>query len=225
MIRLSTTPGDILDDSVSTPRGMAIKVAGVEGERLPGSEGDATHDFVLVNGPAFQAPSGSAFLKSLKMLAATTDWPQGPKKAASVASRASEAFVEAFGSKSPTLLSLGGQPETQILKETFYSQVPILYGPYMAKVSVAPSSPELKALAGQPIDLDGKPDGLRDSVIDFFGRHGGEWEFRIQLCTDLEKMPIEDPEVVWPEVESPYVAGPLAESFHHPDIPGNTTCR
>ena len=32
VIRISTIPGDILDDSVSTPRGMAIKVIGVEGE-------------------------------------------------------------------------------------------------------------------------------------------------------------------------------------------------
>ena len=204
-IRLSTTPGDILDDSVSTPRGMAIKVVGAEGERLPGSEGDTTQDFVLVNGPAFQSSSGSAFLKSLKMLAATTDSAQAPKKAASAVARATEAFIEAFGGKSPTLLSLGGQPETQILGETFFSQVPILYGPYMAKVAVVPASPELKALTGKPVDLDGKPNGLRDSVVDFFRRQGGEWELRVQLCTDLESMPIEDPEVVWPEEKSPYV--------------------
>jgi hypothetical protein len=34
VMRLSTIPGDILDDSVSTPRGLAIKVIGVEGARL-----------------------------------------------------------------------------------------------------------------------------------------------------------------------------------------------
>ena len=37
VMRLSTLPGDILDDSVSTPRGLAFKVIGVEGDRLPGS--------------------------------------------------------------------------------------------------------------------------------------------------------------------------------------------
>ena len=45
VIRISTIPGDILDDSVSTPRGMAVKVIGVEGERLEGSENDVTQDF------------------------------------------------------------------------------------------------------------------------------------------------------------------------------------
>jgi hypothetical protein len=57
VMRFSTIPGDILDDSVSTPRALAIKVIGVEGERLEGSEGDVTQDFVLNNGPAFGAPN------------------------------------------------------------------------------------------------------------------------------------------------------------------------
>lgn len=38
VLRLSTQPGDMLDDSVSCPRAMALKVIGVEGERLPDSE-------------------------------------------------------------------------------------------------------------------------------------------------------------------------------------------
>lgn len=61
-MRFSTLPGDILDDSVSTPRGLAIKVIGVEGPRLPGSEGDVTQDFIMVNGPAFSAPTAANFL-------------------------------------------------------------------------------------------------------------------------------------------------------------------
>ncbi len=76
ILRLSTIPGDMLDDGVSVPRGLAIKVLGVEGERLPGSEGASTQDFVLVNAPVFSAPSAKAFLKNLKLLAATTDKPQ-----------------------------------------------------------------------------------------------------------------------------------------------------
>ncbi len=39
ILRFSTNPGDILDDSVSTPRGLALKLVGIEGERLPGAEG------------------------------------------------------------------------------------------------------------------------------------------------------------------------------------------
>src|ERR1700742_2259428 len=49
--RLSTVPGDILDDAVSTPRGVALTVIGVEGAGLPSSESDVTRDFVMVTGP------------------------------------------------------------------------------------------------------------------------------------------------------------------------------
>ena len=84
--------------------------------------------------------------------------------------------------------------------------MPLLYGPYMAKVSVAPVSPELVALAGERIETRGKPNALRDSVNDFFGSRNGEWEPRVQLCTDRERMPVEDASVPWPEAESPYVA-------------------
>ena len=73
VMRFSTVPGDMLDDSVSTPRGLAIKVVGVKGDRLQGSENDVTQDFVMVNGPAFLTPGAKKFLSSLKLLASTTD--------------------------------------------------------------------------------------------------------------------------------------------------------
>jgi hypothetical protein len=52
VLRFSTNPGDILDDSISVPRGLALKIIGVEGDRLEGSEGANTQDFVMINGPA-----------------------------------------------------------------------------------------------------------------------------------------------------------------------------
>jgi hypothetical protein len=50
-MRFSTSPGDLMDDSVSTPRDLAVKIIGVKGDRLPGSENDSTQDFLLINGP------------------------------------------------------------------------------------------------------------------------------------------------------------------------------
>ena len=206
VMRFSTNPGDILDDSVSAPRGLALKIVGVEGARLPGSEGQVTQDFVMANAPAFAAPDPKAFLKNLKLLAKTTDAPQVFKKALSAVLRGAEAVVESAGGKSAMLTSLGGQPLTHILGESFYTQVPVLYGPYVAKLSVVPASPGLQALTGTKVHVYGKPNALRDGVNEFFAREGGEWEVRVQLCTDLATMPIEDASVPWPEDASPYVA-------------------
>ncbi|TBN55374.1 catalase [Hansschlegelia quercus] len=205
VMRFSTNPGDILDDGVSAPRGLALKIIGVEGERLPGSEGDATQDFVMANAPAFVAPDAAHFLKTLKLLAKTTDKAEGAKKALSTVLRATEAVIEAFGGKSATVASLGGQPMTHVLGETFYSQTPFLYGANVAKFSVAPSSPGLKALEGKSIKLDGRADAHREEINAFFAGSGGEWELRVQLLTNPETMPVEDASVIWPEDESPFV--------------------
>ncbi len=204
VMRLSTTPGDLLPDDVSTPRGMAIKVIGVEGTRLQGSEGDVTQDFVLVNGPAFVKPDAKSFAGSLKMLAATTDKAPGAKQVLSAALRGLEKAVEAVGGHSAALTAMGGHPETHPLGETYYSQVPILFGEYFGKICVRPASPGLQALHGEPVELRNRPDGLRDAVAAYFEEQGAEWELCVQLCTDVGEMPVEDASVVWDEALSPY---------------------
>lgn len=203
VMRLSTTPGDLLDDKVSTPRGMALKIIGVPGERLPDGQGDSTQDFVMVNGPVFLSPTAKQFLGSTRLLAATTDKAPALKKAFSAALQGAEKAIEAVGGESATLKGLGGHPETHILGETSFTQVPVLFGRYMAKLSLVPVSPELVALKDTPVDLDGKPNGLRGAVVDFMTEHHAEWELRVQLCTDLAEMPIENPTVEW---TSPWVA-------------------
>lgn len=211
VMRISTIPGDILDDNVSVPRGMAVKLLGVPGTQLSSLDADAavapasTQDFVLVNGPAFLAPGAKKFLGSLKLLASTTDKAPRLKQALSTVLQGAEKALEAVGGESGTLKSLGGHPETHVLGETYYSQAPILYGAYMAKVALVPVSPELAGLAGAPVDLDGKPNGLRDAVVAFFASHAATWEVRIQLCRDIDSMPLEDASVAWPEEDSPYL--------------------
>lgn len=205
-IRFSTNPGDILDDKISTPRGMAIKIIGVEGERLPGSENEITQDFVLQNTKAFTAPDPKAFLKTLKLLAKTTDKMPGTKKAMSAVFRGLETIVEAAGGASATLKSLGGHPLTHPLGETYYSVVPFLYGPYYAKLSIVPVTPQLTDLTNSAVDLNDRPDGLREAIGAYFSIQSAVWEVRIQLATDLEQMPIEDASVVWPEDVSPFIA-------------------
>ncbi len=204
ILRLSTTPGDILPDSVSTPRGLAVKVLGVTGERLPGSEDQATQDFVMANAPVFSAQDAKQFLSTLKLLAATTDRAETAKKALSATLRAAERVVEAFGGESATLKTLGGHPATHILGETFYSQAALRHGAHVAKLQIVPVSPNLMALADAPLTVNGKPDSLREAVAEFFRDHEAVWELRVQLRTDEERMPVEDASVLWPEELSPY---------------------
>ncbi|OSI50026.1 catalase family protein [Bradyrhizobium canariense] len=205
VMRFSTVPGDILDDSVSTPRGLAVKIIGVEGERLSGSEGDVTQDFVLVNGPAFGAPTPKKFLPVITLLSKTTNRVQRLKKLLSAVMRqVQRAIVSVTGQPNTTVATLGGQPETHILGETFYNQAPVRFGDFIAKISVSPISSELAALKGAALNVNGIPNGIREAVVAFFKQSGGVWEGRAQLCTDLNLMPIENAATVWPEQLSPY---------------------
>ncbi|RZL06452.1 MAG: catalase [Rubrivivax sp.] len=205
LMRFSTTPGDLLDDKVSTPRGLAIKVLGVPGERLEGSEGASTQDLVMVNGPKFAARSGKAFLRSLKWVAATTDKAERSKEALSAVLRATEGFIETIGGKSGALRALGGEPPTHPLGETFWAQLPYRHGDYMARFQLVPTSPELLALKGQRLDLGESENAIREAMVRHFHRHGGTWELRVQLCTTIEDMPIDDPTAEWSEQDSPFL--------------------
>jgi hypothetical protein len=202
-MRLSTNAGDILPDAVSLPRGLALKVLDVEGERLPDAEG-TTQNFIMVNGKVFQAPNAEKFLGSLKLLAGTTDRAEGLKVAVSTVLRGVNKALQAVGIDSPTIGSLGGAPNVDPLGETYYSLTPFRYGDYIAKFSLAPVAPALTALTGTEIDASGRPNAIRETVQSEMIGITGECEFRVQLCRDLERQPVEDPTMEWKEDETPF---------------------
>lgn len=205
ILRFSTNPGDILDDSIGLPRGLALKILDVHGARLPGSEDATTQDFVMVNGPVFPAPTAKQFLGNLQLLAKTTDRVEGLKKAVSATLRVMEAGLEAVGGESALLKNLGGAGNVHPLGETYYSATPFRYGDHIAKFSLVPVSPTLTRLSGDTINAHNRPDAIRTAVNEVMIEQGGAWELRVQLNTDLEKMPIEDSSVRWDEKQSAYL--------------------
>ncbi len=205
VMRISTNAGDLLPDTIGLPRGLAIKVMDVAGERLPGAEG-ATQDFVLVNAPAFSAQRADQFLGNLKLLAKTTDRATGAKVVLSKALQTVEGALEAVGLQSATLKQLGGAPNVHPLGETYYSATPFRYGDYIAKFSLVPVSSDLTLREGQVIEADADhPDAIREKLRGDMRGTVGVWSFRVQLCRDLEKQPVEDPTVEWKAEEAPWV--------------------
>ena len=205
VVRLAQGPGEVLSDSVSTHRGMAIKVFGVDGPKLGGHEGNRTQDFVLATGPAFPQSSASTFLTAIKGLQKSTPLPEIAKQAMSTANRAANAVVHALGGDSPTL-GFFGHTKRNPLADAYFSQAPLRYSDYIAKVGVFPVSPDLVAIIDQTLDTGADHDAFRTAVVSHMRAHGAEFELRVQLCTSLETMPIGDASVLWPEDESPYVA-------------------
>lgn len=204
LLRLSTNAGDILPDSISLPRGIAMKVFDVAGERLPGSEGTA-QDFVMVNATTFQAKTADKFLGSLKLLAKTTDRLEGTKKVVSSVLRGVRGALETVGIESAAVNTLGGAPNIEPLGETYFSVTPFRYGDYIAKFSLRPIAPSMTALTGETIEIDGRDNAIREEVQREMRGIDAEWEFRVQLCRDIERQPVEDPTVEWDEAEAPFI--------------------
>ncbi len=201
--RLAQGPGEVLPDSVSTHRGMAIKVFGAEGPMLGGHEGNGTQDFVLATGSAFPQSSAATFLVAIKGLEKGAPMPDAVKQAASSAARAANAVVTALGGDSATL-GFFGHTKRNPLADAYFSQAPLRYGAYIAKVGVFPVSPELVAIVDETLDTGADPDAFRTAVTSHMRAHGAEFELRVQLCTSLDTMPVEDASVAWPEDDSPY---------------------
>jgi hypothetical protein len=202
-MRISTNAGDILPDAISLPRGLALKVVDAQGPRLPGAEGNA-QDFVMVNGPVFQAKTAKKFLGSLKMLAKTTDRMEGTKKTMSKVLQGVNTALESVGVVSPTIQSIGGAPNVDPLGETYFSVTPFRYGDHIAKFRLIPVSQDLTNLTGKEIDVGEREDAIRETVQAEMNHLTGVWEFQVQLCRDLDRQPIEDPTVEWDEKEAPF---------------------
>ena len=206
VVRFSSPPAEQLPDTVSTPRAIALKILGVPGERVAESEEQHSQDFLMVNGPAFTSPGPKGFLRSTRLLAATTERMPRTKAVISAALRGGERLLEAAGGGSGKIKGMGGEPQTHPMGETFFSQVPFRFGPYVAKFCLRPVSATLQSLSGAPVENseDSQRDAIQDALAS--GRTELVWELCAQLCRDEQTMPIEDASVEWPQEQSPFIA-------------------
>ena len=129
---------------------------------------------------------------------------EGAKEVISSVFKTVEGALESVGRESAVLKSLGGSPETNIIGESFFAQLPLRYGDFIAKIAVVPASDNLKALAGRTVDTSEDPDVIRHETENFFETETAVWHLQVQLCTDLDAMPVEGVDA-WDEKQSPFV--------------------
>ncbi len=212
IMRFSTNPGDMLADTVSSPRGLAIKILNVDGPKVANHANESTQDFVCINADAFTAPDPKSFLEQIKLFDKNLETPEEVKHAVSVAARATNAVLKAIHLPSTTLEGIGASA-THILGESFSTVAPLRYGNYVAKVGIAPASQNLKELTGKGIDLGADYNALEKLIKEFFRDQTGVWEMKAQLALALEDpfteeknkdFPIEKADKKWPEEKSPW---------------------
>lgn len=191
LIRFSN--GLVRDDREADLHGMAIKLLGVEGEKLLEAEKDArTHDFVLADQPAFfirDVAEYVPFAEQVDRLGRMPAW----WKAAAVIFRA---FV--LGDRCWRLLIGMRTKPADLLGLRFWSQTPYKLDRHAVKYSVRPDPYPFPSAAPRH-----SKDRLREALVAHLGRQEARFDFLVQVQTDPQAMPVEDATVVWDESKSP----------------------
>jgi hypothetical protein len=204
LVRYAPGPSDPVSDKASGQRGMSLKVLGVEGPHLPESRETTTQDWVLALDPAFVASTAEDFLRSFRRVAAKSPGvPESLIVAGSRLARGAEAVLETVGLESSNLRFFGRPPQHPA-SEIYYSQAPVRYGDYIAKLAIFPTPETLAAIGDPALATSHDDEAARHALQAYYAQHTGTYEVRVQLCTDLQTMPVEDAAVVWSEVQSPY---------------------
>jgi hypothetical protein len=187
-IRFSNGDGHQQDDNKGDGRGMAVKLMGVEGERLLTDDHEEQHtqDFIMINSPVF-------FVKNVH------DYVTFQKAAGdgvlSVFWWITTHFNEGGSNLAHFFLTRVKNP----LDIKYYSMVPYKMGPHQMKYAAKPCADS------KFTNVSVGPDKLGENLAATLAQGPACFDFKVQLRTDPDQMPIEDPTQDWDQDISPYV--------------------
>jgi hypothetical protein len=81
----------------------------------------------------------------------------------------------------------------------------VRHGDYVAKVRVTPAKEAAERVVRRHLDPKSSTEVFGPALAAELAERPYEFEIQVQLCTDLDRMPVEDTTVEWPEALSPNV--------------------
>jgi len=102
-------------------------------------------------------------------------------------------------------LSLSRLPKVNVLLSSYWTMGAVRHGDYIAKVRIAPDPVFADAVVRRTIDVASAEEVFRPALVAELQERPYAFDIQVQLCTDLERMPVEDTTVEWPEVLSSFV--------------------
>jgi hypothetical protein len=228
LIRFSSASNHLGPDALLGPvLGFAIKIFDVDGAKLVEDEPNSTtFDLVLKNNPTFIANTAKHYLfiqeignDSGRYLARgkdgfrelLTDLLTGK----GTLEQSEWAWEELFA-----FVKAAQTPVRNPLLSTYWTMAAVRHGEYVAKVRVAPAAESAARAIHRELDLNAGADVFSPALVDELQAQAFDFELQVQLCTDLDAMPVNDVTVEWPEQLSPFVT---VGRVHLPrqDISGN----
>ena len=213
LIRFSSASNHLGPDARLGPvLGFAIKIFEVDGPKLVEDEPNSnTFDLVLKNNPTFIANTAKHYLfiqevgnNSLKYLARgkaglrelLTDFLTGK----GTLEQDDWAWEELFAFVKATQT-----PVRNPLLSTYWTMAAVRHGDYVAKVRVVPAAVSAGHAIHREIDLSSGPDVFGPVLANELQARAFDFDLQVQLCADLNAMPVNDVTVEWPEKLSPFV--------------------
>jgi len=185
LIRFSNSDGSIKPDKRRDIRGMAIKLMDVPGEKiLKAEEHEQTQDFILISCPIFPAADVKKFDQVVKAILGSA-WAK------------LRFFIT--NPRVVWILIKTMQKFANPLQIRYFSTTPYLFGSHAVKYSATPLFITPDTIPDAPSD-----DYLRLAIANQLSSGEAVFEFSVQLQTDAQTMPIEDPRIEWPESMSPF---------------------
>jgi hypothetical protein len=213
LIRFSSASNHLGPDAaLGGVLGCAMKMFDVPGSKLVEDEPDSTtFDLVLKNNPVFVANTAKHYLliqeignNSPQYLARgktgfhelLTDLVTGK----GTFEQADWAWDELFA-----FVKVAQTPVRNPLLSTFWSMAAMRHGDYVAKIRLAPATENTMRAIHRELNLRVRPEVFYPTLVDELQASAFDFDLQVQLCTNLEAMPVNDTTVEWPEKLSAFV--------------------
>lgn len=186
LIRFSNGKSD--SDLEPDVHGMAIKVFAVEGAKALSGDDSDVQDFILIDNDVFFANDAETLLGFMKAsVAAELQNSREPIKAFAAMSERNKGTVDRVGKMRKKGLS-------SPLAVPYWSTVPYKLGDEAVKYAVKPAEGN-QAATSQSSSVD----YLREAMVERLTKQNepAAFDFYVQMQTDAETMPIEDPTIAW----------------------------
>lgn len=214
LLRFSSTSGHLgTDVELGAGLGCALKIFDVPGTKLLDEEPDATtFDLVLKNNTMFISNSARHYLVSQEVV---NDAPRYLARGKEGFRDLLSDFLTGRGTLErddwawPELFAFV-RAATQIpvrnpLLTAYTTMAAVRHGDHIAKVRLAPGADSAARVIHRELDLHSRAEVFGSTLTDELLAGGFAFDLQVQLCTDLEKMPVDDSTVDWPEALSPWV--------------------
>ena len=96
-------------------------------------------------------------------------------------------------------------PARNPLVNTYWTMGAMRHGDHVAKLRVAPAADSVAQVSDSELDLDSGREVFAPALVKELRARPFDFNLQVQLCTDLEAMPVNDVTVEWPERLSPFV--------------------